>query len=442
MSRRGPRRRTWWVGLGVVAALLATACGSPAADAPRAAPNVAAAPALLRARDVARVTPAQDAPVAAVVAGVSGFGYALGGLVVRPGDNLVLSPLSIAYAFAMARAGAGGQTAAEFDKAFGFPATGVHDAFNAISRSVATADVPPARSATPSRRPGEPAPPPVVCLGDALFPQAGFDIGPDFLATLARQYGAGVYPVDFTGPAATRTIDAWVRRQTADRITKLFDSLDPATRLVLANTVYLRASWALPFGPTTTAPGAFHRVDGSAVSVPLMHVTGPIRYADGPGWQMVELPYASGDLAMRIVLPAAGAPAYPLLSPPTMASMAAGLRVTRLDLTLPRWNFATSLDLKALLGRLGVTAAFDPNRADFSGIHPGLFVSQAIHRATITVDESGTEAAAVTGLAMELSLAAPATLSMVADHPFGFEIVQTTTGLPLFLGQVGDPSAG
>src|SRR5215475_8208346 len=218
-------RYPWLVGLGLVLAL-AAGCGG--------APEIPT----LTAAHVTREQPPADAPVAEVARAITALGARLDTSAFPADRNSVLSPLSIAYAFAMARAGAGGQTAAQIDQVLGFPA-GVHGAFNAITRRVVTADTPP--KAKP-RKDSKPVPP-VVCVGNALFPQQGLPIGQPFLTTLAAQYGTGVHPVDFGSGKAGDVINQWVGQQTAGRITKLFDSLPADTKLVLANTVYLRADW-------------------------------------------------------------------------------------------------------------------------------------------------------------------------------------------------------
>ncbi len=388
---------------------------------------------------VTRVQPAAGAPVAEAVRGVTDLGHELAASAFPAGGNAVFSPLSIAAAFAMARAGAGGATAAQLDRVFGFPRDGRDDAFNAITRQVVTADVPPAKAR--GQRTAGPPQPPVVCLGNALFPQHGLPVGEPFLHTLAAQYGAGVHPVDFgDGRKATDLINQWVQHQTAGRITKVFDSLDASTRLVLANTVYLRADWdrnLFAEDPVTGAP--FTRADGSHVNVPTMHASEELRYASADGWQAVELPYAGGQLAMRVLLPPPGQAPATMLAPQAMATVAAGLHQQDLVLSLPRWDFATELDLGAALQRIGLTAPFGPD-ADFGGISAGLYIQQAVHRANITVDEWGTEAAAVTGLAFGSAGRVAPPLRVDVDRPFAFAIVHTATGAPLFMGQVSDPS--
>jgi serpin B len=111
------------------------------------------------------------------------------------------------------------------------------------------------------------------------------------------------------------------------------------------------------------------------------------------------------------------------------------------ELELPKWDFATELDLKPELTALGMELPFDPG-ADFSGMTDlDLFIEQAMHRANITVDEWGTEAAAVTGLAFPSSGPPEPDIVVHADHPFAFLIRHTATGTPLFIGQVADPTA-
>lgn len=304
-----------------------------------------------------------------------------------------------------------------------------------------TSEGPPPRrpSPEPSREPGAPPRPPVVSIANGLWVQDGLAVGEDFLRTLAEQYGAGARTVDFTSAGVKEATDAWVREQTADRITTLFGELPTRTKLVLANAVYLKADWVLPFYESPTRDQPFTRTDGSTVDVPMMSSRSRLRYASGTGWQAVELPYAGGELAMRVLVPTGTATPGDLLRPRTLDAVAAGLRPATVDLALPKWDFDTDLDLVPLLTTLGLTLPFGEG-ADLSGIAAGLHVDQAIHRATITVDEWGTEAAAVTGLAVATSGRPRPEVTMRADRPFAFSIVHLPTGAPLFLGSVQDPS--
>lgn len=393
----------------------------------------------VRASDVSRA-PAGDVSTAALVSGLNAFGHDLSAYAARRNTNVVVSPLSVAVAMSLVDAGARGTTAAQIDAALHFPTTDRDQAMNALILRLSTADTaPPAESPSAMRPATRPAKPPVLAIANALFAHAGLPIGTPFLHTAAAFYGAGVQTVDFSSARATQQINGWVQRQTAGRISKLFDALDPSTQMVLANAVYLKADWQTPFAENPTAEAPFARADGSAVSVPTMHLTSLLRYAGTADCQAVELPYANGTLAMWVLLPRGNATPSDLLAPATLDTIRSSAAPTAIQLALPRWKVTTDLDLDAALQNFGVHAAFSPS-ADFSGISPGLFIGQAVHRATITVDEWGTEAAAVTGLAFAAGGLAT-TAIMNVNHPFAFAIVQSSTGAPIFEGFVGDPTA-
>lgn len=436
----------------LVAAVLLAACGDappPGAglptgpDAPGAAPTGTSPPPGADPDatfvDVGRRVP-RDAPVAETVAGLRAFGHALHGQAGAPEANTVLSPLSVAYALAMARAGAAGDTATEIDEVLRFPARGLHDAFNILDREIVTQQGPPEAPAPDATRDaGDDPQPPVVAIANGLFAQEGFPVEMAFLEKLAASYGVGIERVDFGDAAASETIDAWVREQTAGRIDRLFDRLDPAKRLALANATYLKADWASPFARYPTEPDTFTRADGSTVEVAMMHDLGPRRWAAGAGWRAAELAYAGAELAMWVVVPDDPAEVTAMTAPAVLDGLADGLRPGQVDVFLPQWDFATDLDLMGALRTLGLAAPFGP-AADFSRLSPQpLSISAAIHRANITVDEYGTEAAAVTGLGFAVSEPAGPDAVVRADRPFAFAIVHLPTGSPVFVGHVADP---
>ncbi|MGC9667453.1 serpin family protein [Planosporangium sp. 12N6] len=434
-------RQLWPRIIGIVVSAAVTVV--PASAAP------AAAVTRLSSDGVQRAAAAPDAPVDALARGITAFGYRFSQVTAAPPENWVVSPVSIGYAFAMVRAGARGETGTEIDGVFGFPPVGTDEAFNAATRRLAGS----ATSGSSAAAPGA-ARPATLLVNNAIFTAQQLRIEKPFLRTLAAQYGAGVYPVDFHSPRTIRTINEWVRAQTAGRIPTLFDRLDPDAAAVLANTVYLRADWEHEFDRSATVPAPFTRADGHVGQVPTMHLAADLRYASGAGWQTVELPYAHSDLAMWVMVPTGPAPGEPagagappgpadLLAPASMAAVGAALRPAYVSVALPRWDFGTNIDLDDPLVRLGVRRAFDPGTADFSGISGAqLYIDQAVHRATVTVDERGTEAAAATGISMmPTSARVPPELVVRADRPFAFAVVHRPTGLPVFVGHVADPAA-
>ncbi len=432
-------RRNMLTALGLIAvggSSVLAACSS--ASTPTQPSGPARSAGSIRVSNVGRADVAlSDAPdLAAVVAGMRAFAAHLHAATASASANFTVSPLSMAVAFGMLRAGSRGETADQLDAVFGFPATSrpegsPHQALNALT----------AQLMTPPPLPGKPpAPAPIVAIANGLWVADGFAplVQRAFLDLLAAQYGAHPQGLDFTTPAAAAAINAWVKDQTHGRIAQLFDSLDPSTLMVLANAVYLKATWVNQFTRQTTQPGSFTTAAGSPVQAQLMsQAVEGVRYAGNDQWQRITLPYVGDELTMHVVLPrtvVSDLAALTTLLPIATASSSDD-RMSAVELDLPRWDTATNLDLLPALATLGAT-----DLSDLSGIADGLFVSQAIHRANITVDENGSEAAAVTGIAMEASAVLLKT-AMRVDRPYVWAVVHEPTQAPVFVGHVVNPTA-
>ncbi len=170
----------------------------------------------------------------------------------------------------------------------------------------------------------------------------------------------------------------------------------------------------------------------------MMHGSILTGYASSDLFEAVRLPYA-GDAAMVVMVPKSGS-LSDLLQELTADDLDINWGDYQVNVSLPSFEFSADLGLKDALVQLGMVDAFDPSTADLTGITPAreLFVSDAFHKTFISVDESGTEAAAATALVVGLT-AAPEPATFTADQPFLFWIEHTPTGEPLFLGQVTDP---
>ena len=374
-------------------------------------------------------------------AAIDAFGFDFYKSHLTSGGNAVVSPASIVLALSMAQAGAKGETAAQMDSVLHSAAgSGAGNGINSLDQ-ILTGFSGTFKNANGTDQQL------TLRIANAPFAQNGLALQQPFLDTLASKYGAGLRLVDFRNDAAgaCRLINSWVSGQTEGRITKLLDSLDPATRLVLVNAIYLKAPWQTPFDEKSTMTSPFTRSDGSQVSVPTMSLgLSEGRYASGSGWQAVELPYAARSLVMTIVVPDDLAAFESSLDAARFSQIAAALQPTHVDLTLPRFKIETKSDLSSALAGMGMPLAFDPNGADFSGIttQEQLHISKVVHQANIAVDEKGTEATAATVVVMAAASAAPIQpVTVHVDRPFIFAVRDTGTGAILFLGRVVDPSA-
>ncbi len=209
----------------------------------------------------------------------------------QPG-NLFFSPESISTDFAMAYAGARGQTATEIEKVFHFtlPPQRLHPAEGALLKQMN------------SQHQGY-----ELHVADALWAQKDASFLPAYLKLVQNDYGAGFRPVDFkSSPEAVRaTINQWVEQQTNDKIQNLIGSgvLTPATRLVLTNAIYFKGTWFDPFDADYTEDEEFHLSAKQSIKTPMMNRNGGYLYYDGGTFQELEMFYAGNELSMVVLLP-------------------------------------------------------------------------------------------------------------------------------------------
>jgi serpin B len=368
-----------------------------------------------------------------IVEGNNAFAFDLYAQVAKKDGNLFFSPYSISAALAMTSAGARNQTLAEMEKALHFPAQErLHPAFATLHREI--------NGDGKAKRAYE------LRTANKLWGQKGLGFRPEFLKLTADNYGAGLEEVDFVGAteAARLKINGWAEKETNDKIKDLLKPgiLTGDTRLVLTNAIYFKGDWQYQFKKDQTREGAFQIGDGKSVKAPMMHQKGNFKFAFLPDLSALELPYSGKDLSMIVLLPhkTDGLPALEkkLNADLVNAVMGRLMPTSRLEVTLPKFKTTSEFSLKEALQALGMKQAFN-NGADLSGLtgSPDLKIADVVHKAFVDVNEEGTEAAAVTGVVVELKSAPPA---FNADHPFVFLIRDNRNGSVLFLGRIVDPS--
>ncbi len=385
--------------------------------------------------------PRELAPVAApgdldaLAAGNRAFAFDLYQAIRSEDGNLFYSPYSISLALAMTYAGARGETESEMAAALHYtlPQAQLHPAFNALDLALAEAT----DGGTSFK----------LNIANAVWGQQGFDLLPDYLDLLAVNYGAGLRLADFQDPVqreqAREAINTWVSDATEQKIEELFPEgiLTDGTRLVLANAIYFKADWETPFVSEGTSPAPFTLLDGSQVSVPTMTRRAGTGYAAGNGYQALELTYKGGRASLVILLPDAGQfeDFEAGLDAERVDEIVSGLQPMDLQIYVPKFQYAASLNLGDTLAGLGMPAAFDPDTADFSGMdgRRDLYLTSVVHQAFVAVDEKGTEAAAATGVVAGVT-SMPQVVAV--DRPFVFLIRDAETGTVLFVGRVLNPA--
>ena len=256
--------------------------------------------------------------------------------------------------------------------------------------------------------------------------------------------------------------NAWVKEQTRGLIPEILKDIDESCRVILANAVYFKAAWSGKFDKYLTKDQYFRLLDGTSRKVPFMSASTsyPQRVSVFDTFKVASLPYKVGggksykprQFSMLIFLPndrdglpslierACSESGFIDRHVPPKAVMVHEFKI-------PKFKFGLDFKLEDTLRELGMGSVFSGESSGFTGMveDPAgreLYVSKMFHKAVISVDEEGTEAAAVTmGLMLGCCLRREeAKLKFVADHPFLFVIREEGSGAVLFLGQVLDPS--
>jgi serpin B len=388
-----------------------------------------------------------------VAGGGNAFAVELYGRLAGEPGNLFFSPASIHTALGMTYAGARNRTAAEMGATLHVDKAGpqVHAGYAALIRKLNA----PRLIASYEMVDGQPTevekPAYQLVIANALWGQQGYPWKREFLDLTATHYGAGLHEVDFAGAteAARKTVNAWVEKETRDRIKDLLapGTVDALTRLILTNAIYFKANWAEDFPKGATRDGPFRIPDAQPVTVPLMFQKGDFRYLETDTLQALEMPYKANELAMVVFLPKRTDGLGALeksLAPGAIDAWLGRLRTEEVEVTFPRFTFTSRFGLARVLQALGMRDAFSAAAADFSGMTSAekVFISDVIHQAFVAVDEEGTEAAAATAVVMA-GAAPPAPKPrpkiFKADHPFLFVIRHNPTGAILFMGRVVNP---
>jgi serpin B len=356
-------------------------------------------------------------------------------------DNLFYSPYSISVALAMTYAGARGETERQMADALHYtlPQDRLHPSFNALDFALASRGEGAKGKDWEGFR---------LHVANAIWGQTDYTFLSEFLDVLAVNYGAGLRLVDFKqAPEQARaTINDWVSEETEGRIVDLIPAgaIDALTRLVLTNAIYFNAAWSMPFEEKLTEDGPFRLLDGGEVTVPMMKQTESLGYAAGQGYQAVELPYDGHELSMVLLVPEPGefGAFEDSLDAARVAGILDDLARRQVALIMPKFEFESSFSLVDALAALGMPDAFS-ERADFSGMTGDreLAISDIVHKAFVSVDEAGTEAAAATAVIMAVTSAPTEPVRVTVDRPFIFAIRDIETGATLFVGRVVDPSA-
>jgi serine protease inhibitor len=353
----------------------------------------------------------------------------------QSGASIFVSPYSAATALQMVGNGAAGQTKIEMQQVLetsGISTAALNEASKAAAALLDSKDTNL-----------------ILTTANALWYRQGVTVKPGFIEANQKFFSSTVKALDFANvPAAENEINQWASDQTHGRITGIANGMiDPLyTDLVLANAIYFKGKWLDPFAKNLTKERPFHPAAGAVKNLPMMEMSKKFTYRKGSGYQAVRLPYMGGDLAMYVFLPDPGS------SPAKLLQIMNGDKWRRVTVpgfserdglvVLPKFKLENTLELNQPLEALGMKTPFNQKEADFSGMFSDQhFISKVRQKAFVETSEEGTEAAAVTEIALEAGgtmpeMNPPKPFEMIVDRPFLFAIVDARSEMILFMGVV------
>lgn len=343
----------------------------------------------------------------------------------RETENPVLSPVSVQLALGILQPGAAGETRAQFDTVL----SGID--FGKWTGALQTKEYGP-----------------TVEIANSLWFAPGMTVNEPWIQTVTDTFGAESRTIDLASTEAVTAINGWVEEKTHGRIPVLLDEpLSPDTVSVLLNALYFKGNWAEEFEPANTRDEPFRNASGTEVKVPTMHADArDLCYFETEDCTGVALPYmGAGDWRLICLLPNEGANPESLAAQDFTALLDNG-EYRPVNLSLPKFTLEGTYELNGALQSMGLTEMFTAN-ADFTPMGTGpngpVFVSEVLQKTYFSVDETGTEAAAVTEILVEgAAIEEPREpIDVTFDRPFLCCLWCGEIEQPLFLAAVEELSA-
>ena len=281
-----------------------------------------------------------------------------------------------------------------------------------------------------------------LSIANAVWYDKLFNVKQSFLDVNAENFDAYIKMLDFQSPAALDTINSWCSRKTNKLIPTILDEIPAEAVMYLTNAIYFKGLWSKKFDKKNTREAEFRNQSNQNVSVNMMSLKDTFMYYEDETAQYLSMPYGGKAFSMTVMLPVEGKSTDSLLvgfDATKWQNIQTGMTGREVQVFMPRLKVENKFKLKETLEDMGMPVAFTP-MANFSGISDTpVMISDVIHKTYVTVDEEGTEAAAVTAVQFEYT-SIPEYKLFNVNRPFVFIISEKSTGVILFAGKIGNPA--
>ncbi|NXU80427.1 OVAL protein, partial [Oreotrochilus melanogaster] len=361
-------------------------------------------------------------------------------------ENIIISPLSIISALSMVYLGAREDTRAQIDKVVHFDKiTGFGEA---IESQCPTSESVHASLKDTFSQLTKPSDNYSLAFASRLYAEETYPILPEYLQCVKELYKGGLETINFQTAAeqARQVINSWVESQTDGMIKSLLQpsSVDPQTEMVLVNAIYFKGLWERAFKDEDTQEVPFRITEQESKPVQMMSQIGSfkVEVVASEKVKILELPYASGELSMLVLLPDDVSGLEQLESSITVEKLIEWISSNtkeerNIKVYLPRMKIEEKYNLTSVLVALGITDLFSSS-ANLSGISSAesLKISEAVHEAFVEIQEAGSEVVGSPGPEVEVTSVSE---EWRADRPFLFLIKHNPTNSILFFGRYISP---
>lgn len=366
-----------------------------------------------------------------IIRGNNSFAFSLMNELVNKdkSKNIIISPISMVTILAETQSGAGGQTKEEILSAIGLKDMddkSINEQYyNALNYY---------NNLKSSR----------LKVADSIWVNKNLSLNKSFVDTSQKYYDSETNSVDFDSSNTVGVINQWVDKSTNGQIKKIIDNVDKQTNAILINSISFKGTWKNEFSPYNTKEEDFTLSSGEQVKIDLMQNTLINNYLKGDNFQAVRLPYYDG-LEMDLFVPDKGVYINDFMKKATKENFDKWIKdfsLANVNVKMPKLKLEYTEDKMAdVLKNLGIQQVFDAGKSNLDGIAKDTFITGITHKTCLSVDEKGTEAAAVTAEMMNGS-AAPSqfkNVDFVVDRPFVFTIRDCKTGAIIFIGKIENP---
>ena len=340
-------------------------------------------------------------------------------------ESLLISPFSVLSALGMTELGAEGETLSQMEEAIGMD----RDQTGAFFRAYLEGQ----KNSSSLRRANS------IWIRD----REGFTVKDGFLSENAGIFDADVFKAPFDD-GTLEDINAWVKDRTDGKIPRILDGIDPDDVTVLINALSFEGEWFHPYTEKDVKRGIFTSASGVERETDFLCGL-DYGYMEGSGFTGFIKEYKGCNYGFAALLPDKGQTTEDLMGSLDGAELRTALeKCIKIDenktvaTKMPKFSSGSSFELEEVLKKMGITEAFDRDKADFSGFsNTGSYLSGVLHKTFITVAEKGTEAVAATR-AVIASNSDDQPKEVTLDRPFVYMIFDTEDFIPIFIGALRD----